>query len=114
MATALHTCDIDDGGYWHSCDRGGCASNAFYFDSNMMCPDDSCTINTKKPFTVSHSQNEYYVNVWFEQEGRQASFNACDYNPDYIGYMAAQGFDGMVFTASLWGRYINSNKIKLN
>jgi len=103
MSSALHTCNKDSNGDWDSCDRPGCASNAFYFDSNLMCPEDRCTINTNKPFTVSHSQNEYYVNVWFEQEGRTTSFNVCDYNAGYIGNMAAQSFNGMVFTASLWG-----------
>ena len=51
MATALHTCNKDDGGYWDSCDRAGCASNAFYANDNLMCPEDKCAINTNRPFT---------------------------------------------------------------
>ena len=41
------------------------------------------------------------VNVWFEQEGRTADFNVCN-DGGYMGNMA-QSYDGMVFSASLWG-----------
>ena len=97
----LHTCDGGNG-YWNSCDRGGCQTNAFYVNSNLMCPEDRCTINTNKPFTVSHFQNSGQVNVWFEQEGRTADFNVCN-NGGYMGQMA-QSYGGMVFSASLWGK----------
>jgi len=100
MAATLHTCNGGNG-YWDSCDRGGCQTNAFYANSNLMCPEDRCTINTNRPFTVSHFQNSGNVNVWFEQEGRTANFNVCNDG----GYMSnmAQSYGGMVFSASLWG-----------
>ena len=100
MSVALHTCNWN--GFWDGCDRGGCATNAFYANSNLMCPEDRCTINTNRPFTVSHHQDSTFVNAWFEQEGRTASFNACN-DGGYISNMATQSFDGTVFTASLWG-----------
>ena len=34
----------------------GCQTNAFFANSNLMCPEDRCAINTNKPFTVSHYQ----------------------------------------------------------
>merc|ERR1711899_598951 len=100
IATTLHTCNGGNG-YWDSCDGGGCQTNAFYANSNLMCPEDRCTINTNRPFTVSHFQNSGNVNVWFEQEGRTANFNVCNDG----GYMSnmAQSYGGMVFSASLWG-----------
>ena len=80
MAVTLHTCNGGNG-YWDNCDRGGnsflniffiifykyyifdfwsyilgCQTNAFFANSNLMCPEDRCTINTNKPFTVSHYQ----------------------------------------------------------
>ena len=100
MAVTLHTCD-GGGGWWNSCDGGGCQSNAFYENGNLMCPEDRCTINTNRPFTVSHFQTSGSVNVWFEQDGRTASFDACK-DGGYIGRFAP-AFNDMVFVASLWG-----------
>merc|ERR1719391_88522 len=54
-----------EGGDWYGCDRGGCQNNAFYVDSNMFCPEDRCTINTNKPFLVSHFQNTINTNKPF-------------------------------------------------
>ena len=61
-------------------------------------------IFSNRPFRVSHSQNEGYINTWFEQEGRTGNFNACN-DPAYIYDMATQGpfDDGMVFTAQVHG-----------
>ena len=100
MAATLHTCSGGNG-YWDNCDRGGCQTNAFRVNSNMMCPEDRCTINTNRPFTVSHYQTSGQVNVWMEQEGRTASFDVCG-DGGYMGNMA-QSYGGMVFSASLWG-----------
>merc|ERR1712062_705543 len=100
MAVTLHTCD-GGGGWWNSCDGGGCQSNAFYENGSLMCPEDRCTINTNRPFTVSHYQTSGSVNVWFEQDGRTASFDACK-DGGYIGRFAP-AFNDMVFVASLWG-----------
>ena len=101
---APHTCQQDAGGYWYDCDGKGCGTNAAWYE-NMMCPEDRCTINTNRPFRVSHSQNEGFINTWFSQEGRTANFDACAWDPDYIHNMATQGpFDsGMVFTAQVHG-----------
>jgi len=100
VAGTLHTCNGGPG-YWGDCDRGGCQNNAFRADSNMLCPEDRCTINTNRPFTISHSQSTGYANIWMSQDGREASFNICE---DY-GYNAnmAASYNEMVFTASLWG-----------
>jgi len=100
IATTLHTCN-GGGGNWDSCDGGGCQVNAFAVDSNMMCPEDRCTINTMKPFVISHFQNSGTANTWMGQEGRDASFGMCN-DGGYISNMASS-YGGMVFSASLWG-----------
>jgi len=103
MQTTPHTCQQDAGGYWYNCDTKGCGTNAHDID-NLMCPEDYCTIDTRKTFRVSHSQNEGYINTWFEQEGRTGNFDACN-DQAYIYDMATQGpfDDGMVFTAQVHG-----------
>jgi hypothetical protein len=110
---APHTCQQDAGGYWYDCDGKGCGTNAAWYE-NMMCPEDRCTINTNRPFRVSHSQNEGFINTWFSQEGRTANFDACAWDPDYIHNMAAQGpFDsGMVFTAQVHGNILLRRDLK--
>merc|ERR1711872_253064 len=100
IAGTLHTCNGSPGNWW-DCDRGGCQNNAFYVDSNMFCPEDRCTINTNRPFLVPHFQNDQQANIWMQQDGREASFDFCS-DAGYAGRMA-QSYDGMVFSASLWG-----------
>merc|ERR1712105_34912 len=100
IATTLHTCNGGNG-YWDSCDGGGCQGNAFNVDSNMMCPEDRCTINTGRPFVISHFQNSGQANTWMGQDGKDASFGMCN-DGGYISNMASS-FGGMVFSASLWG-----------
>merc|ERR1712062_329938 len=108
-ASTLHTCNYIPPKYYDSCDRGGCQTNAYYVDSNLMCPEDRCKINTNQPFTISHSQGNSgpdgtmdYVNNWFSQDGNTASFNVCDNNKEYVKNMG-YSLDGIVFSASLWG-----------
>ena len=60
-----------------------------------------CKINTAQPFTISHYQNSGQANTWMGQGGQDASFNMCN-DGGYLGNMATS-YDGMVFTASLWG-----------
>ena len=44
---------------------------------------DRCTINTNRPYTISHSQGKggdglmNNVNNWFSQDGKTANFNVC-------------------------------------
>merc|ERR1711962_943997 len=109
MASTLHTCNYNPPKYYDWCDRGGCQTNAYRVNSNLMCPEDRCTINTNRPFTISHSQGNGlpdgqmdYVNNWFEQDGRTASFNVCDNDKNYVKNMG-YSLDGIVFSASLWG-----------
>ena len=39
MASTLHTCNYIPPNYYDSCDRGGCQTNAFNVNSNLMCPE---------------------------------------------------------------------------
>merc|ERR1711992_382614 len=45
LAGTLHTCDGSPGN-WNGCDGGGCQTNIYNLDSNAMCPESRCTINT--------------------------------------------------------------------
>jgi len=100
IVSTLHICNSEEGA-WVNCDRGGCATSAYYQDPSMMCPEDRCTINTNKPFKMSHFQNTHQAITSLKQGDADASFNIC---PDggYIANMAAS-YEGMVFTAALWG-----------
>lgn len=60
MMSTLHTCDYVAPSYYPSCDRGGCGSNAYYVNPNLMCPDDRCTINTNRRYTISHTQSKVF------------------------------------------------------
>merc|ERR1712228_856437 len=107
MASTLHTCEYVAPNYYPNCDRGGCQTNAFNVNSGMMCPEDRCTINTNKPFTISHSQVKggdglmSAVNNWFYQEGRTVDFNVCS-DGNYVKNMG-YSLNGIVFSGSLWG-----------
>merc|ERR1711874_536486 len=81
--------------------EGNGFTNAFNVDNRMMCPDGGCKINTAQPFTISHYQNSQQANTWMGQGGQDASFNMCN-DGGHLGNMATS-YDGMVFTASLWG-----------
>ena len=62
-------------------------TNAYNADSSMMCPDEGCTINTKKPFKISHFQSSEEVTTTMEQDGRVASYAVCS-KSGYLGDMA--------------------------
>ncbi len=101
MMTALHTCNYVPPKFYNSCDKAGCKTHTFYAKPGGYCPEDRCTINTNKPFIVSHTQNASFVNNWFYQEGRTMSFNIC--NKDWYVKNMSYSLGGIVFIASLWG-----------
>merc|ERR1739844_263429 len=48
VASTLHTCNYIPPKYYDWCDRGGCQTNAFRVNSNMMCPEGcSFTMHTQ-------------------------------------------------------------------
>ena len=102
MQTNLHTC-TNKNGNWHGCDRPGYSTSTYEKNKDLMCPNDTCIINSNKVFRVSHSQGKDYVNVWFGQDERSTDFNVG--NHEKIVKMAEQGFDGMVFVAQIWGNF---------
>merc|ERR1712042_147033 len=79
---------------------GGGEGGDYYCDANFV-GGQWCTINTNRPFTVSHYQNSQQANIWMSQDGREASFDFCS-DGGYCSKMA-QSYGGMVFSASLWG-----------
>merc|ERR1719369_1288425 len=101
IATTLHTCKGDGNGNWDSCDRSGCQVNAYYVDPTIMCPDESCQVNTNNPFTISHFQNSEVANTKLSQDGSDANWNMCN-DGGYLSTMASS-YSDMVFCASLWG-----------
>merc|ERR1711909_123136 len=100
MAGTLQTCS-GGGGYWDNCDRSGCQTNVYNLDSNMMCPEDRCTINTNNWYSLSHFQNEHTATITMEQDGREYTFDICN-DAGYISNMASS-YGGMVYSGSLWG-----------
>jgi len=63
MVSTLHTCEHVPPNYYPSCDRGGCGTNAFNFNPNLMCPDDRCIINTNRRYTISHTHSKVYKHI---------------------------------------------------
>ena len=62
-----------------------------------------CTINTQKPFHVSHFQNKQIANVYMSQEGREVNFNICNdggYNEQFW-----YSYPGMAVAGGMWGRF---------
>merc|ERR1712183_786716 len=72
-------------------------SNGFTFGGGSM----GCTINTQKPFHVSHFQNKQIANVYMSQEGREVNFNICNdggYNEQFW-----YSYPGMAVAGGMWG-----------
>merc|ERR1719219_436283 len=64
-----------------------------------------CDIDTNKTHTISHAQifkgdRMVASNHYFQQEGRNASFDACS-DPEYVDNMSSY-MDGMVPIFTLW------------
>merc|ERR1712123_383386 len=82
-------------------DRNGCQTNIFNIDSNLMCPEDRCTINTNKWYGLKHFQNEHTATITLEQDGKEYTFDICS-DAGYVSNMATS-YGGMVYSGSLWG-----------
>lgn len=104
MDVNCRPCWGSDNGTWTDCVNGfGCHQNAYYANTTMMCPSEKCTINTNKPFRVSHFQSSEEVTVSFEQDKRQAQFVICNVE-GFLITMDQEGFTpGMVFFVSIFG-----------
>merc|ERR1711892_355311 len=100
IAGTLHTCSGGNGN-WDNCDRNGCQTNIFNIDSNLMCPEDRCTINTNKWFGLKHFQNEHTATITLEQDGKEYTFDICS-DAGYVSNMVTS-YGGMVYSGSLWG-----------
>jgi len=107
VALTLHKCNGGNG-YYDSCDRGGCQTNAFYVNPGLMCPEDRCIINTNRPFHVSNYQTANQVNIYFNQEGKEANFNVC--NDQGYENQFNMNYDDVVYCSSMWGG--NGNDMK--
>merc|ERR1712126_175335 len=56
--------------HWSGCDRSGCQTNIYNLDSNAMCPDSRCLINTNNWYQLEHRQNSEKSLIWVEQDGK--------------------------------------------
>jgi len=106
-------------GFYPMCDWHGCATAVFNQSKTAMCPDTSCTIDTRQPFRHSVSfpldsnGKLTAINNDFEQQGRKFSFGTCIDNVNaewaqgsskaYLAAMQANLERGMVLDISLWG-----------
>ena len=71
-----------------------------------MCPSPNCTINTEKPFRLSHFQDNQKVTVSFQQDDRYAEVMICNVE-GFLITMDNEGFNpGMVFFTSIFGNFI--------
>ena len=57
-------------GNWNSCDRSGCQTNVYNLDSNVMCPESRCKINTNNWYQLVHYQNRDTATIYMEQDGQ--------------------------------------------
>merc|ERR1712212_1020530 len=102
MSVAIHTCDYTPPNEYPQCDRAGCGTNACEGIGGQY--GHGRTIDTGKPYRISHSQimnGELMATSshHFSQEGRTASFNAC--NQPSMGYIGYDLHD-IVAVFSLW------------
>jgi len=95
LAGTLHTCDGSNNN-WSSCDRSGCQTNIFNLDSNAMCPESRCKINTNNWYQLEHRQNSEKSTIWVEQDGNEFEFEICN-DAGYRQRMA-QSYDNMVWS----------------
>jgi len=104
MNVAIHTCDYVPPNEYSHCDGAGCGDNACNAIGGQYGP--GRTIDTSRPYRISHGQimdgdlmaaSTHH----FEQEGRTASFNACQGNVDYMKWFGYDLHD-IVAVFSLW------------
>jgi len=103
MSVAIHTCDYSPPNEYPSCDRAGCGTNACGGIGGQYGR--GRTIDTTRPYRISHSQVMSGETLqssthYFSQEGRTASFSACN-NHDYMQWMGYDLHD-IVAVFSLW------------
>jgi len=103
MSVAIHTCDFVPPNEYSSCDRAGCGTNACQGIGGQYGR--GRTIDTSRPYRISHGQimDGDFLAVsshHLAQEGRTASFNACN-NPDYMKWFGYDLHD-IVAVFSLW------------
>jgi len=108
MATTPHTCSGPPGEYIDTCDKIGCASNTLEMDIRGFCPEDGCTIDTRKPFRI-HQRFEanrkgklVRIANRLVQEGSVFSWDACD-DRAYLEQMTAAFAGPMTMVFQLWG-----------
>lgn len=109
IATTPHTCEEAPGRYIPKCDRNGYYwGSAFRKDPKGICPDESCAIDTRKPFRVHQSYegsgNKELVRIinMFTQEGRAFTWESCP-DTEYLRQMTPAIGGKMAMVFQLWG-----------
>lgn len=112
MATTPHVCNAPPGDYIDSCDRIGCAVNAFEVDPKGICPDASCEIDTRRPFRL-HQRYEanrkgklIRIANRLVQEGNIFNWDSCA-DPSYLEQMTHAFGNKMTMVFQLWGDEYN-------
>jgi len=107
-ATTPHTCASGPGKYIDTCDRGACGGSSYLHDPTGMCPDKSCTIDTRKPFRIhqSYEANDEGVLVrifnTMKQDGRTFGYETCT-DLDYLAKMMPAFKYELAMVFQLWG-----------
>ena len=115
LQTTAHRCIAPRGKHYDWCEGGGCGQKAWDIDSNSLCPDSHCTINSKRPyrhsldFHTDGSNTLIRIGVTLEQDGQTVTYDACT-DAGYLKDMTSYFAQGMVYDSSLWGNSYETMK----
>jgi len=108
MHVTPHKCNGPASSHISHCDRAGCSTSAVDVSRTSMCPDDACTIDTRRPFRVvqrfeGDAEGEKLVSISNKlvQEDRVFEMAVCD--PTYLQEMSSAFKGNMVMVFQLWG-----------
>lgn len=108
LQTTPHKCSKPDGKYYSSCDRSGCMANVWFKNPWAMCPESSCTIDTRKPYThttafeKSEDGKLTAIKNTLIQGSQNFTFDACS-SDDYLEEMTDHLAADMAMIFQSWG-----------
>jgi hypothetical protein len=103
-----HKCSGPAGQYIGECDKGGCSTSAVDVNPKSMCPDDTCTIDTRRPFRVVQRfegdiSGEKLVRITNRLVQGDAVFDMSVCDPEYLQEMSGAFKGNMVMVFQVWG-----------
>lgn len=101
-----HTCDAPTGKYYSNCDSPGYNVSAYDTNPNYYGPGLKYTVDTTKPFTLSHtftSSASILSKITSVFTQGKKSFTLTHDKSDYLKGLTDAVKNGMVISISLWG-----------